>query len=150
LNAFYAHNRSHSLDSVYVDGISITIGSSRKHVWTYTAGRSDNYDYGVYKLNCPCSTYPGYCSPEFVKDNYYCESGVVGDSNANFYYLSNPLWDGNGCTIGSACCAQIGMPWFYRRLPVPVNDDFEVRMCKDQEHANEDIAVEKLEIFVID
>jgi len=143
------YSLSPSVDSVYVDGISITIGSPREHVWTYTVGKSDNYDYNG-NYNCPCATHPGPNSPAFVKDNYYCESGVVGNSNVDLYYLSNPLWDGNGCTIGSGCCAQIGMPWFYRRLPVPVNDDFEVRICKDDPHSNEDIAVEKLDIFVID
>ena len=123
-NAF--HDQRPSVDSAYVDGISITIGSPRKHVWTYAAGRSDGYDYsGSY--NCPCATHPGPKSPAFVKNDYYCESGVAGDSDVNLYYLSNPLWDGNGCTIGSGCCAQIGMPWFYRKLPVPVADDFEVK-----------------------
>lgn len=34
------------------------------------------------------------------------------------------------------------MPWFYRKLPVPVDDDFEVCICKDAEYSNEDLAVE--------
>ena len=34
------------------------------------------------------------------------------------------------------------MPWFYRKLPVPVADNFEVRICKDQAPFNEDAAVE--------
>ena len=147
-NAFYA--QSPSVDSAYVDGISITIGSPRKHVWTYAVGRSDGYDYDEYALNCPCATYPGNDSPAFVGNDYYCESGAAGDTDENLYYLSNPLWDGNGCTIGSGCCVQIGMPWFYRKLPVPVTDDFEVRICKDQEHSNEDLAVESVNIFIID
>ena len=45
----------------------------------------------------------------------------------------------NGCTIGNGCFAQIGMPWFYRKLSVPVADDFEVCICKDAEHSNEDL-----------
>ena len=64
------------------------------------------------------------------------------------YYLSDALWDGHGCTAGNGCCAQIGMPWFYRKLPVPVAGDFEVRICKDEGHSNENVAVENLEIFV--
>ena len=62
------------------------------------------------------------------------------------YYLSDPLWDGSGCTSGNSCCAQIGMPWFYRKLPVCVNDDFDI--CKDDVHSHEDVAVEKLELYV--
>ena len=29
---------------------------------------------------------------------------------------------------------DVGMPWFYRKLPVPVADDFEVCICKDEAH----------------
>ena len=66
-------------------------------------------------------------------------------------YVSDPLWDGSGCTSGNGCCAQMGMPWFYRKLPVHVAEEFEVRMCQDQSHiyGDEDIAVEKLELYVI-
>ena len=64
-------------------------------------------------------------------------------------HLTDPLWDGNGCTIGSRCCAQIGMPQFYGKLPVPVVDDFEVHICKDEGYnTNEDVAVAKIDIFV--
>ena len=42
------------------------------------------------------------------------------------------------------------MPWFYRKLTVPVADDFEVRICKKQEHSNEDVAVESLNVYVLD
>jgi len=49
---------------------------------------------------------------------------------------------------GNGCCSQIGVPWFYRKLPVSVAEDFEVRICKNSNHADEDIAVEQLEVFV--
>ena len=136
-----------SLDNVYVDGVSITIGSPRKHVWTYAVGLSDDHNYPDY--NCPCASVPGPSPPAFVGNNYYCESGDVGAYDLNSYYLSDPLWDGNGCGSSNGCCTQIGMPWFYRKLPVPVANDFEVCICKDEGRANEDIAIEKLDIFVI-
>ena len=127
------------------------IGSPRKHVWTYAVGRSDDYDYLVLvQLTVHVPLILVNSSAAFVGNDYYCESGVAGNSDENLYYLSNPLWDGNGCTIGSDCCAQIGMPWFYRKLPVPVDDDFEVRICKDQEHSNEDVAIEFVKIYVLD
>ena len=66
----------------------------------------------------------------------------------HLYYLSDPLWDGSGCDSGNGCCAQLSMPWFYRRLPVHLAEDFEVRICKDQRYSDEDIAVEKLELYV--
>ena len=134
-----------SIDDAYVDGISITLGSPRKHVWTYAVGLSDNHD-NRGCCNCPCATHPGPPPPDFVRNHYYCESGDVG-SAAALYYLSDPLWDGTGCGTGNGCCAQIGMPWFYRKLPVCVAEDFEVRICKNDVHRDEDIVVEKLEIY---
>ena len=135
-----------SIDDSYVDGISITIGSPRKHVWTYAAGLSDDHDYKC--CNCPCASHPGPSPPAFVGNDYYCESGVVGIYESAPYYLSDALWDGNGCTAGNGCCAQIGMPWFYRKLPGPVDEHFEVRICKNEAHIHEDVAIENLEIFV--
>ena len=118
-------------------------------MWTYAVGKSDDYDYNG-NSNCPCATHPGNSSPAFIRNDYYCESGVAGDSAVSSYYLSNPVWDGNDCTNGSGCCAQIGMPWFYRKLPVPVDDDFEDHICKDQVYSNEDVAVEIVKIYVLD
>ena len=89
-------SRSPSVDSGYVEGISITIGSPHKYVWTYTIGHSDNYDYS--NVNCPCATHPGPSPPPFVGNDYYCKSINVGKVDISAYYLSDPLWDGNGCT----------------------------------------------------
>ena len=89
LDAFV--HKIQSIDGIYVDGISITLGSPRKHVWTYAAGLSDNYDYP--KWNCPCATHPGPSPPAFVGNDYYCESGDVGTYDLAPYYLSDPLWD---------------------------------------------------------
>ena len=143
-DAFRASTQS--INYAYVDGISITLGSPRKHVWTYAVGLSDDYDRDG-NFNCPCASNPGSPLPAFVGNHYYCESGDVG-SPAALYYLSDPLWDGIGCGTGNECCAQIGMPWFYRKLPVSVGEDFEVRICKDDVHQDEDIAVEMLQIYI--
>ena len=145
LDAFYGE--SPSIDSQYVDGISITIGLPRKHVWTYAAGLSDLQSHST--ANCPCSTVPGPPSPAFVGNDYYCESGNVGGSAGPPYYLSDPLWDGSGCSVGNGCCAQVGMPWFHRILTTSVNDDFEVRICKNRENSAENIAIKKVEIYVL-
>ena len=140
------NTQKQSVDDVYVDGISITLGSPRKHVWTYAAGVTDDGDYP--KSNCPCATIPGPPQPAFVGDHYYCESGVMGEFEYDEYYQRDALWDGSGCSDGNGCCAQIGMPWFYRKIPVSVQDDLEVRICKNRGHHNEDIGVERLELYV--
>ena len=35
---------SQSIDGIYVDGISISLGSPRKHVWTYAAGPGELFN----------------------------------------------------------------------------------------------------------
>ena len=107
MNVFYPYAYSHgksnnykpittsrSLDGVYVDGISITTGSPRKHVCTYAVGLSDDYNYP--NVNCPCDKYPGPDPPPYVGYHYYCESGNAGTFD-RFELYKDPLWDGAGC-----------------------------------------------------
>ena len=75
VNAF--QSRKQSTDDYYVDGISITLGSPHKHVWTYAVGLNDDDDNGGC-CNCPCATHPGPPPSAFVGNDYYCESGDVG------------------------------------------------------------------------
>ena len=132
------------INSFYVDGLSITYGSPRKHIWTYASGVADNTDGGG-RWTCPCALYPGFAPPSFVGDNQYCESGNV-DGWAVVVYIDDPLWDGDGCGTGNNCCAQPGMPWFCRTLPQEVDEDIEVRFCGNE--ANEDVYVELLELYI--
>ena len=132
------------INSYYVDGMSITYGSPRKHIWTYAVGLSDDYNYP--KWNCPCAKYPGPSPPVFVGDHYYCESGNTG-AYENTVYVNDPLWDGEGCGSGNNCCAQPGMPWFCRTLPQEVEGDIEVRLCANEGN-NENLYLELLEIYI--
>ena len=135
-----------SIDGVYVDGISITFGKPRKHVWTYAAGLSDNGEYPC--CNCPCAKYPGPLPPTFVQEHYYCESGNTENAVASTFYKFDVLWDGKKCAEHNSCCSQPGMPWFFRIFPKHVKGDFEVRICKDQNYQDEEILVEAMEIYV--
>ena len=134
------------INSYYVDGMSITYGSPRKHIWTYAVGLSDDYNYPSY--NCPCAKHPGPSPPAFVENNYYCESGKTGTYDFTSLYTNDPLWDGEGCGTGNNCCAQPGMPWFCRTLPQEVEGDIEVRLCADFGSDDEDLYLEVLEIYI--
>ena len=139
---------TNDINSYYVDGVSITYGNPRHHLWTYAAGVSDDYNYGGC-CNCPCAKYPGTAPPAFVGLDYYCESGITGRYQDNQRIaLEDPLWDGDGCGSGNTCCAQAGMPWFCRTLPQEVNEDIEMRICGDEVTANEEIYVELVEVYV--
>ena len=137
------------INSYYVDGMSITYGSPRKHIWTYVVGLSDDYNYNG-RSNCPCAKYPGPTPPSFVGDHYYCESGNTGVYEyTHTPYINGPLWDGEGCGDGNNCCAQPGMPWFCRTLPQEVEGDIEMRLCATDAYSNnEDLYLELLEMYI--
>ena len=132
-----------TIDGYYVDGLSVTHGSPRNHIWTFAAGLSKLTYYPDY--NCPCAVNPGPASPPFVGSNYFCESGNTGEY-AYEWYLDDPLWDSQGCANGSTCCDR-GGPWFTTTLSQEVNDDIEVRWCTSDH--GEDVGVDQLEIYVI-
>ena len=138
-----------SINSAYVDGVAITYSSPRQHLWTYAVGLSADDNYGGGRYNCPCATPAGLDPPVFVRQDYYCESGITGRWQDNRRIaLDDPLWDGDGCGPDNSCCNQTGLPWFYRNLPQKVEDDIEVRLCANQGIADEEIYLELLEIFV--
>ena len=148
-DAFHPTNvNSKSINDVYVDGLSITVGNPRKHVWTYAAGLSDDHNYPTY--NCPCAHTPGPFPPAFVGDHYYYESGNTGSFDNATYYSSDVLWDGNNC-IGSQnnCCTNPDLPWFFRQFVRNIHgENLEVRICHLENSANEDVLVQKLELYV--
>ena len=133
LEAF--HGIFHSIDHSYVDGISLTHGHPRQHIWTLAAGNN---------ISCPCtnncqanSTTP---SPSFVGKDYFCDTGSEDPSN--------PLWNGGSCVAMNTCSSSNSPspPWFYRDLPHTTTEDIEMRVCSNR--SNEDIAIETIEIYV--
>ena len=144
-NGFYASRTHYSINAPYVDGISITHGQPRKHIWTYAIGRA-KIDTPVDQ--CPCSNPEATKPPTFVESHYFCDEGVPNTATPIRYNLDAPLWNGKGCLQSSSCCATSGMPWFCRTLPRPITDDIEVRWCSDETLGNEATATELLEILV--
>ena len=141
----FRHSPS-TLDSSYVDGVSITLGSPRKHVWTYAVGHSE--DNRVHHLsNCPCAKHPGRDPPAFVDSHYYCESGNI-ESYARGQHTEDPLWDGSGCTANNNCCTNADQPWFFRQLVVNRQDDIEARLCTNEGFDDEGILIEQIQLYV--
>ena len=147
--AFYVYylRRQFTLDGYYVEGLSVTYGNPRHHVWTFASSLSK--DPRTYHGRCPCAPpplVPHTSAPPFVGNHFFCESG-----NARHYrmrwYLDDPLWDGKGCVEGSTCCDGPNRPWFYRELDTAVTDNLEVRLCIS-DNISTNIGVEELEMFV--
>ena len=126
------------------DGLSITHGNPRQHIWAYAIGTTD---FGP-TANCPCAAHPGANPPAFVGSHYYCESGAGSSFNGNTYYLSDVVWDGAGCSTGNTCCSNSNLPWFYRQLSQTTQNDIEVRVCTDQNFDDEAVLITSLELHI--
>ena len=123
----HAHN---DINSYYVDGVSITRGSPRQHVWTLMAGLFEAHNDTV--NNCPCSQ--GTTLQSFIGNDYFCESANPANHyQLNTFYTSDPLWDGKGCgNLEGNCCTAPGLPWFNKILNTTTTDYLELRVCGDQ------------------
>ena len=137
---------SSSLEGAYVDGLSITHGSNpRQHIWTYIAGQGENDNQWE---DCPCNTGSSETTPQYVGNDYYCESGVPSVETHNFYY-SDPLWDGQQCDyLESPCCTSSKMPWFVKSLNQWTTDDIEFRICSSEGYPDEASPVDLIELYV--
>ena len=148
-DAFFAG--TDDIDGSYVDGVSLTYGNiPRNHIWTFVAALDES---GVRNSGsvCPCSSNVrsiGTGPPSFVGDDYFCDAGTVTSASADdIFYGDNPLWDGSGCGSTSTCCSFNTPPWFLKELS-RTSDDIEMRVCRDETRANEDIAMSSVEIYV--
>ena len=148
-NAFEPFTFGHNtIDTYYVDGVSITHGSSRRHLWTYANGLSELHGYEQWR--CPCArSDPNDRSdvPTFVGENFYCESGFSGTTYHVGVVWEDPLWDGQNCVApGNKCCERYG--WFHCDVPSST-DDIELRICANQAIYNEDTLINHYEFWVM-
>ena len=140
---------SRSIDTNYVDGVSLSHGQSlRQHIWTFAAAVGETYSRISYI--CPCTrpsiTYTG-TIPQYVGNDYFCETGEKGQYQ-HIFHADDPLWDGQGCGGDSTCCSFNNPPWFCKQLPQPTTDDIELRLCDDEAVSNEDTPLEIVEIYI--
>ena len=148
-DAFYNYYSTDTpITSYYVDGVSITHGSHKKHIWTFAAA---NDELRADQWRCPCSrmgqNFTGFV-PSYVGNDYFCDAGTSSFPDPAKAYTTNPIWDGSGCGSTSSCCSFNSPPWFCKPLPRPTTDNIELRVCRDQIGNDEDIHIERIEIYV--
>ena len=134
------------LEGHYVDGVSITYGSPRNHVWTF--GASNIITSGGH--GCPCDTnnFLG-AIPSFIGIDYFCETANNTITGLRIpLSADNPLWDGKNCPMDSTCCVFNNPPYFCQTLSVPTTDDIEVRLCGSSGTTDEDTPIEAIEMYV--
>ena len=121
-----------TIENSYVEGVAITRGTVKQHVWTFGASWSSSY-------HCPCSS--SISAPPFVGDDYFCEN-YYGSAFGN----DIRLWDGEDCD--GACCDFNDPPFFCTSTSEPTTDNIEIAICAGSTTANEDTPIELIEIFV--
>ena len=139
-----------SIDSYYVDGVSITHGSPRQHLWTFAGGLEEilvDFDYP--NFTCPCVNGSTADTPSFVGQNYFCETGITRWNGSYLFWPNgDPLWDKQRCGPTSSCCTFNSPPWFNVQLSSPTTDDIEVRICGNTGIRNEDSLMQLMELYV--
>ena len=147
--AHYHYKHVTTIDGAYVDGVSLTHGTPRHHIWTFAAGNSEGSTGNI--LSCPCDTSINISVPLFVEENYFCESGINRrwvTSTDYTLHSNDTLWDGKDCLPSSTCCCQRNPPYFVKQLSNSTTDDIEARICLGDGFSNENIAVELVELYV--
>ena len=120
------------LSGNYVDGISLTYNTTSKmtHIWTLAS-------HFTYTTNCEMFT----GDEEIVGTNYTCL----------------PFKDSAGelphCRVGSEASSEASSDdcqpkTFFRALHQVTNSDIQMRLCRDQPREDEDIAINKLDIYI--
>ena len=136
-----------NINTYYVDGVSLTHGNPREHIWTLISGQNDR---SRHVSKCPCGD-GSYLAPSLVGSDYYCEAGYQGDNvpQDGEFYSSDPLWDGKDCGYReTACCQSSLIPWFYKSIGNYTTDYIEMRICCNEETDDEDVAIEQYDIYV--
>ena len=131
----YGDCTSCTIDEPYLDGVSITHGSPRQHIWSLAGG------VGLID-NCPCSGAPPNIVPSYVGENFFCDV-----EQSNTYTDDDRLWDKHNCLAGAEACCEKGH-WFCTDLPQASTDDVEFRLCTDQSRYDEDVYIEHVDMFV--
>ena len=135
-----------TIDSQYLDGLSLTHGSSpRQHIWSFPVGvtitRNDRFA-------CPCNVGYTRTFPAFIGNSFFCDSSATSIIPTMFY-PNNPLFDGVGCDpITTTCCSFNSPPWFYRLLSQFTSDNLELRSCQDEPVSAEGIAIQNIDLYV--
>jgi hypothetical protein len=126
------------IDGAYVEGLSITIGKPRTHIWTYAVGLMNLESRGG---NCPCAG--GNPAPTLVGEDYFCASGNDTDTWDRLWYTDLPLWDGG---TDASCNPLPTGSYFYRDLGITHIADIELRLMGDD--CDESIGITSIELFV--
>jgi len=130
------------------DGVVLSYGQPRRHIWTFVAGRTEAVQH---QPACPClhSNSIGPNSSSFFGNDYFCDTGDSTFESTPRVFSEDPLWDGRGCEVANTCCTFNNPPWFFRDLGGATTDSIDMGVFRDQNRSDEDVEVEQVELYVL-
>ncbi len=112
-----------TIDTNYVDGVSLTRGNPKEHIWTFASGHCRD--------NC------SHFAPLFIGNNYFCD-GVEYPHCTRFCNVT--LWNGQQCSKDEM--------WFYRQLSQHKDEEIELRVCQDEGSSSEQTPLVQVELYI--
>ena len=151
-NAFfwYQTHPDLGLTTYYLDGVSLVNNrsdSTYQHIWSFV-GAIDRVDRAM-PFACPCTnSHLNYTIniPDFVGDDYFCETGSEEKYIYGKFHIDDPLWDGAGCGENDVCCDR--GEYFCKTFSEPTASNIELRLCGNEFQSNEDTPIEIIELYV--
>jgi hypothetical protein len=137
----YRNHNETTINDNYVDGISLTHGNPRTHIWTFAAAPDERI--ATAPWSCPCINIHNYSGPaaqppSFVGNDYFCDTATTKAWQSRLY-PDDSLWDGAGCGPANTCCSLNNPPWFLKQLPgSTTTGNIEMKICRDESSTNED------------
>ena len=129
-----------TIDDNYMDGVILTFGTPRQHIWSFAAGHDESSARNI--RNCPCIDSGTSIPPVFVGNDYFCDTSRENQNVTS----DDPLWDGTGCGPSNTCCSFNNPPWFYKQMPWSTHEEIEMRVCNSE--GNRVVGVEYIELLI--
>ena len=136
----HIHSPNQTIDEAYVDGLSITYGNPRQHLFTYAVT--------VFENSCPCKGGP--TGPAFIGSNFYCGENILapGEQWESVWY-TYPLWHAtSGCSDYDVKCRNDFRPWFSVLTFNPTSNPIEIRSCHDYPYTDEALGINNMKIYI--
>jgi hypothetical protein len=125
-----------NIDQNYVDGISVTTGAPRLHLFTLAASHNQTNN------DCPRDGGPG-PRAAITGGRFACDKAA--NQPGQGFDTANPLWDDNMRDLPPGSSDR-----FFTSAPLstPVTSAIEVRILLDQAASDEEFAIKRIELYV--
>ena len=145
----YRDGTGATIDGIYVDGLTITRGVPRRHVFTFAHGCTEVFGDGA-TCGCPCDG--GTAAPTFVGTDFRCEepqrSVEPSNTGNRFFDVDDPLFDGGGIEDATCVGDAESSSSFTIEMADVAADPVELRLMGTEGSGNEDLAVVGLELWI--